>query len=131
MLVIRLNRTGRKNRASFRIVVQEKTITPGGRHVEMVGSLDPCKKKVSFKNDRILYWLSQGAQPSDTVYNLLVSQGVVEGKKRAIKMKRPVKETSTSTDQQEIVENGAVEEKSQEVLAGNEESDEKGEKNEG
>ncbi len=89
MLVIRLNRTGRKNRSHFRIAVQEKTVAPGGRHVEMVGSWDPHKKVAVLENDRILHWLGQGAQPSDTVYNLLVAQGVVEGKKRAVKMERP------------------------------------------
>lgn len=92
MLVIRLNRTGRKNQASFRIAVQEKTIAPGGRHVEMVGSWDPYKKVAVFKNERVLYWLGQGAQPSDTVYNLLVSNSLIEGKKRAVKIVRPVKE---------------------------------------
>lgn len=89
MLVIRLNRTGRKNRSHFRIAVQEKTVAPGGRHVEMVGSWDPHKKVAVLKNDRILHWLGQGAQPSDTVYNLLVTQGVIEGKKRTVKMERP------------------------------------------
>lgn len=96
MLVIRLNRTGRKNRANFRVAVQEKTVAPGGRHVEMLGSWDPHKKLAVLKNERILYWLSKGAQPSRTVHNLLISQGVLEGEKRAISMKRPVKEEASS-----------------------------------
>jgi small subunit ribosomal protein S16 len=89
MLVIRLNRTGRRNRAFFRLAVQEKTIAPGGRHTEIVGSWNPHKKEGVFKKERILHWISQGAQPSDTVFNLLVSQGIIEGKKRSIKMDRP------------------------------------------
>ena len=91
MLVMRMNRVGRRNRAFFRLAVQEKTVAPGGRHVEMVGSWDPHKKIAVLKNDRIVHWLGKGAQPSDTVYNLLVSQGVIEGKKRSVQMERPVK----------------------------------------
>jgi small subunit ribosomal protein S16 len=93
MLSIRFNRTGRKNRASFRIVVQEHTVAPGGRHVEVVGSYDPHQKKAVLKTERIQYWLSQGAQASDSVHNLLIREGAIEGKKIAVKMKRPVAKT--------------------------------------
>lgn len=92
MLTIRFNRTGRKNRANFRIVVQEHTVAPGGRHVEVLGSFDPHQKKAVLKAERIQYWLSQGAQMSDTAFNLCVKEGVVKAdKKRAVKIARPVK----------------------------------------
>ena len=91
MLNIRLNRVGRKNKAYFRIVVQEHTIAPGGRHVEVVGSYNPHEKKTVLKADRIAHWMSQGAQLSNTVHNLLVREGAIEGKKIAVKMKRSVK----------------------------------------
>jgi small subunit ribosomal protein S16 len=92
MLTIRFNRTGRKNRANFRVVVQEHTVAPGGRHVEVLGSYDPHQKKAVLKADRITYWLSQGAQMSDTTFNLFVKEGVVKAdKKRAVKIARPVK----------------------------------------
>ena len=90
MLVIRFNRTGKNKRASYRIMVQEHTVAPGGRHVEIVGSHDPHLKKTVLKTDRIKYWISQGAQPSDTVYNLLVQEKVIEGKKREVKIPKPV-----------------------------------------
>jgi len=90
MLNIRLNRVGRKNKVYFRVVVQEHTIAPGGRHVEVLGSYDPHAKQVVLKNDRIAYWLSQGAQLSDTMHNLLVREGIIDGKKIAVKMKRPI-----------------------------------------
>jgi small subunit ribosomal protein S16 len=90
MLAIRLNRTGKRNRAHFRVVVQEHTKAPGKRHVEIVGSYDPHKKTVILNKDRILYWVGQGAQVSDAVHNMLVREGVVEGKKIAKKMPRPV-----------------------------------------
>lgn len=90
MLAIRLNRTGKRNQAHFRVVVQEHTKAPGKRHVEIVGSYDPHKKTTLLKKERILYWIGQGAQVSDAVHNMLVREGVVEAKKIAKKMPRPV-----------------------------------------
>lgn len=92
MLTIRFNRTGKRNRASFRIVLQEHTKAPGKRHVEILGSYDPHKKTTILKKDRILYWMSQGVKPSDVVHNLLVREGIIEDKKKMKKMPRPVKE---------------------------------------
>lgn len=91
MLTIRFNRTGKKNRASFRIVLQENSKAPNHRHVEVLGSRDPHSKMTVLKRERILHWIGMGAQPSDSVRNLLVAEGVIEGKKAAIKMPRPVK----------------------------------------
>lgn len=91
MLVIRLNRFGKRNQAQFRVVLQEKTKAPGHRHVEMLGSYNPHSKVTIFKKDRILYWIGQGAQPSDRVHNMLVKEGVIEGKVIAKRMPRPVK----------------------------------------
>lgn len=88
MIVIRFSRVGRKNKPQFRIVVQENSAAPTGRHIEILGSWDPHQKKGVFKNERIQYWLSKGAQASDSVHNLLVNQKVIEAKKRAIKMKK-------------------------------------------
>ena len=90
MLTIRFNRVGKKNQAYFRIALQEKTQAPGKRHVEMLGSYDPHKKVSVLKKDRILYWIGVGAQLSESAHNLLVREGVIEGSKQAIKMKRPV-----------------------------------------
>jgi small subunit ribosomal protein S16 len=94
MLTIRFNRVGKKNRAAFRIALQEKTKAPNRKHVEMLGSYDPHSKVAVIKKERVLYWISMGAETSESVHNLLVKEGVVEGKKRAIKMEKPaVKET--------------------------------------
>lgn len=90
MLAIRFNRTGKKNHASFRIVLQEHTKAPGKRHVEILGSYDPHKKTSILKKERIAYWISQGAQTSPVVTNLLIREGVIERKKIAKKMPRPV-----------------------------------------
>ena len=82
MLVIRYLRTGKKNQPFFRIVVTDKRNPPtAGRVTEFLGSYNPLTKEKILKGDRIKYWLSVGAQPSDTVYNLLVSEKIIEGKK--------------------------------------------------
>lgn len=83
MLTIRLQRKGKKNQPFFKIVVtEEKKSSTGGRFVEELGFYNPLTKERSLKGDRAKYWMSVGAQPSDTVYNMLVSENVIEGKKR-------------------------------------------------
>jgi len=82
MLVIRFLRTGKKNQPSFKIVVVEKTrSSTSGRFVERVGFYNPLTKEKVLKGDRIKYWLSVGAQPSNTVHNLLASEKIIEGEK--------------------------------------------------
>ncbi len=89
MLAIRFNRIGKKNQAAFRIVLQEKGRAPGRKHVEMLGSYEPHMKQIVLKKERILHWIGLGAQPSDSVHNLLVKEGVLTDAKRAIKMEKP------------------------------------------
>jgi len=80
---------GKNKRASFRVVVQEHTIAPGGKHVEILGSYDPHTKVNTFKKERIQYWISKGAQPSETAHNLFIKNGIIEGKKRITKIPKP------------------------------------------
>lgn len=89
MLSIRFSRVGRKNKAQFRIVLQQHTAAPTGGHVALLGSYDPHQKIAVLKADKIKEWIAKGAQVSNSVYNLLVKEGVIEGKKRAIKMEKP------------------------------------------
>ncbi|MCK5044799.1 30S ribosomal protein S16 [Candidatus Parcubacteria bacterium] len=82
MLVIRLLRTGKKHQPFFRIVVCDKKNPPqGGRALEILGFFNPLTKEKSFKAERIKYWLSVGAQPSDTVHNFLIVEKIIEGDK--------------------------------------------------
>ena len=82
MLVIRLFRVGKKNQPFFKIVVIDKRrAAKRGRFVEEVGFLNPLTKEKSLKKERIEYWMSVGAQPSDTLLNLLIKEGIVKGKK--------------------------------------------------
>lgn len=77
-------------------MLQEHTVAPGGRHVEVLGSYDPHLKNAVLKEDRIKYWLSQGVSTSDTVYNLLVSNGLVSGEKRKVKVPAKKVESASS-----------------------------------
>lgn len=82
MLIIRFQRVGRKNDPAFRVVVTEKRSKPKSGELEILGSHHPKTKATVLKNERILYWISKGAKASDTVHNLLVSKGVIKGKKK-------------------------------------------------
>ena len=86
MLVIRLKRIGRKNKPYYRIVVQEKQKAPTSTVIERLGSLDPHvdPAKIILEKDRAKYWLSQGAQPSATVHNIFVNEGLISGSKMKV-----------------------------------------------
>ena len=91
MLKIRLQRTGRTNNPSYRVVVTEHTNGPkSGRAKEVVGSYNPKTKERILKEDRIKYWLSVGAQATGTMHNMLVSTGIVKGKKINVLPKKTV-----------------------------------------
>lgn len=66
-------------------------MAPGGRHVEFLGSWDPHRKSGVFNGEKINYWIGKGAQVSDSVWNILIKQGIVKGKKRAIKISKKTK----------------------------------------
>ena len=93
MLVIRLFRVGKKNQPSFKVVVTDKRSKPrAGRFVEEVGFYNPLTKEKVLRGERIKYWLSVGAKPSPTVFNLLISEKIIEGKKISVHKKPKTKE---------------------------------------
>jgi len=91
MLKIRLQRVGRINSPAYRVIVTEHTRGPKtGNFVEKVGSYNPKTKEQSLNADRIKYWISQGAKPSDTMHNMLITAGIIEGKKINVLPKKTV-----------------------------------------
>lgn len=84
MLTIRLSRIGKKKQPNYRLIVSEKARDPWGRSLEILGDYNPRSKKADFDLERVKYWISKGATASDTVWNLLLKLGVVEGKKRKL-----------------------------------------------
>jgi len=87
MLMIRLQRTGKKHQPSYRLVlVDSRRATKSGSFIEILGSYDVRKSQAQFKGEKIKDWIKNGAQISDTVYNLLIKEKVIEGKKRFVKI---------------------------------------------
>ena len=80
MLRIRLRRVGSKKRPSYRITVAPGTSPRDGRFLEVIGHYDPRQdpEKVVVYEDRALYWLSMGAQPSDPVARFFNRLGMAE-----------------------------------------------------
>ena len=81
-LALRLTRGGRKNLPHYSIVVADKRYPRDGRFIEKLGTYNPLLKKddakrVQFNEERIKYWLGQGAQPSDRVAVFLGKAGVI------------------------------------------------------
>lgn len=81
MLIIRLQRTGKKNQADFRIVLAEKASPVEKKFTEVLGSYNPRKKAFVVKPERVKYWLDQHIALSPTVHNLFVTHKVMEGAK--------------------------------------------------
>ena len=77
MLTIRMQRTGRKGHAMFRVVVQDSRRTPSsGKIVAQLGHYDPHAKSASVQKDKATFYLEHGAQPSPRVARLLQAEGV-------------------------------------------------------
>lgn len=101
MLKIRLQRVGRKNDPSFRVILTDTKRGPrSGKTIEILGSYNPRKDRKELKNDRIKHWISHGAQTSNTVHNLLVSLKIIEGPKINVTPPKKVKKKSSPEDAQ-------------------------------
>jgi small subunit ribosomal protein S16 len=76
MLAIRLMRMGAKKSPSYRVVVKEKLSKRDGAYVENVGFYNPTREpaEIRLKMDRVNYWIGRGAQPTDTVRQLIRRQ---------------------------------------------------------
>lgn len=92
MLKIRLQRVGRKHDPSFRVVLTDSKSGPqSGKYIEILGSYDARTNKAVLKTDEIKKYIANGAQPSDTIHNLLIEHNVIEGKKvNALPKKSPI-----------------------------------------
>lgn len=82
MLIIRLQRTGKKNAPDFRIVLAEKASSASKKFVEVLGTYNPRSKALVIKDqDRLKYWVEKRVECSPTVHNLLVSNKMLDAKK--------------------------------------------------
>ncbi|MCZ7647343.1 MAG: 30S ribosomal protein S16 [Planctomycetota bacterium] len=92
MVKIRLQRTGRRNSAQFRLVLTDARVKRQGRYLERLGHYDPAGKdetKIDLNLERVKYWLEHGAQPTESAAQLLRQRGVnVRTSELAAKEKR-------------------------------------------
>jgi small subunit ribosomal protein S16 len=101
MLKIRMQRVGRINQPSYRIIVVEHTESPKtGSFVDVVGTYDPRSKARNLDEAKIKGWMAKGAKPSATVHNMLVSAGILSGKKINVlpKYVEPAKEEAPAAE---------------------------------
>jgi small subunit ribosomal protein S16 len=80
ILKIRLKRAGKKRQPSYRVVLMNSTTKRDGYAIEEFGFYNPITKKFKINVKRILLRLEQGAQPSETVKNLLIKTNILSGK---------------------------------------------------
>ncbi len=92
MLMMRLQRVGRKNNPSYRVIVTDsRNAAKRGKSVDLLGSYDPKSGKFLIDGEKAKHWLSKGVQASDTVHNFLVTQKIIEGKKiNVLSRKSPI-----------------------------------------
>lgn len=83
-VAIRLRRMGAKKRPFYRVVVADTRSPRDGRFVDEIGYYDPVKKppQVKIDQEKALYWLKAGAQPTDTVRSLLKRAGITSGRQK-------------------------------------------------
>jgi small subunit ribosomal protein S16 len=94
MLKIRLQRIGKKKQAHYKVVVMEHTRKTTGKYLELLGWYNPHTSEIEVNAERLNHHLSNGAQMSATVNNLLITRGVIKGEKVTSwkPKKRPQKE---------------------------------------
>ena len=132
MLTIRMQRTGRKGHAEFRVVVQDARRTPtSGKIVASLGSYNPHSKTTTLDKDKASFYLERGAQPSTRVVSLLKTEGIklpswvrqLNAKERTLRhpdklrKNRPAEEASVAETPPVAEETPAVEEKDVEAIA--------------
>ncbi|MDE0968097.1 MAG: 30S ribosomal protein S16 [Octadecabacter sp.] len=102
---IRLARGGSKKRPFYRIVAADSRMPRDGRYVEKLGTYNPLLAKddetrVTMDMERVNYWLSKGAQPTDRISRFLEASGIIEKKERAnMKKGEPGKKASARVDE--------------------------------
>lgn len=118
MVKIRLRRTGAKKKPTYRVVVADSRTPRDGRFIEIIGHYNPRTEPITLNihEDRVLHWLSAGAQPTDPVRRLLDNAGTLDRfarLKAGEDLDKLLAEAQASREKnQQIVETPPVEEKS-------------------
>ena len=124
-VVIRMKRTGRRNRPCYRISVADKALPRDGRTLETLGVYDPVSPlpdlQLKFDVERARFWVQHGAVPSDTVRSIFRKHGVYEGlaepKKRSRKGRNKVTAKRTRREADKTARASKKEERRNQRLA--------------
>lgn len=81
MLRIRLQRRGKKNYATYRVVVAQASAPIKGKYLADLGHYNPHSDAFVVDTAKVTQWIKQGAQPSNTIHNLLVTHKIIPGEK--------------------------------------------------
>lgn len=100
MIKLRLQRRGKKNYATYRVVAADQHAPIQGKFLADLGSYNPHTKAFLVKADLVSTWMSKGAQPSATVHNLLVSHNLLAAEK--VRSWRPKKKADEKKVDQEV-----------------------------
>ncbi len=86
MVKIRLRRTGKTKQPSYRVVIADARSPRDGKFIEIIGHYNPIRqpKVLEVKADRARYWLSVGAQPSDTVAHLFKGLNILDSEGKVV-----------------------------------------------
>jgi len=84
MLAIKFKRVGKKHQASFRIIVNEKRSKMQGEFNDDLGWYNPHTREFKIAAERVHEWIKKGAQPTETVHNLLVRAGILKEHKVSV-----------------------------------------------
>ncbi len=113
MVRIRMTRRGRTHRPFYRINAVEKRTQRDGKILEYLGWYDPCakdeSKQLMLKEERIQHWISQGAQPTLTVADLLAKNGVMDADKVAAAREKRIGRRRTEIVAQKEADKAAAE----------------------
>jgi len=128
MLTIRLTRVGKKNSPAYRVVIADKRRAVKGKFIEIVGNYNPTTKPktIVINKDRALFWIDRGAQPSDTVRNLMCDLSILDKKEKMQKVfgkkftKKAIKEGADKTPEQPAKETPVTVDEAQESEKENE-----------
>lgn len=120
---MRLQRIGRKNDPSYRVLVVDSRQGPkSGKYVDLLGSYNPKMDRVQVDGEKAKSWISKGVQVSPTVHNILVGQNIIEGKKVNVLPKKspivseqPEEEAATTEGAEQPAEEAADEASTEEV----------------
>ena len=96
---IRLTRGGRKKRPYYRVIVTDVRNARDSEYIDKLGTYDPFKKEFLVNEEKVAYWLNQGALVSDTVRRNLAKKGLVpEIKRQSSQLNVPKKDRKKNTD---------------------------------